>query len=154
VSIGNKDVEGVELAYWSTTDDPTQFRAYIQDLHTGQFIPDVKVTALTGGVVTRSDAKGLFTLEVPASYRKGKTPPAAMENAGFSKPGYRYLEYERLVLNPGVNGLDILLEKGPGTVVRKNGSVNNLWSNDEFFTSEQDAPEAVSVLGEKLSRWT
>jgi len=48
-----------------------------------------------------------------ASYRKGKTPPAAMETLVFSKPGYRYLEYERLVLNPGVNGLDILLERGP-----------------------------------------
>lgn len=91
VSIGNKDVEGVQLNYWSTTDDPTQFRAYVQDLHTGQFIPDVKVIALSSGVVTRSDAKGLFTLEVPASYRKGKTPPAATETLVFSKPGYRHL---------------------------------------------------------------
>jgi hypothetical protein len=112
VSSNDKDVEGEELDYWSTTDDPTQFRAYIQDVHTGRFIPGVKVTALRSKVMTKSDAKGLFTLEVAASWRKGKAPPEATETLVFSKPGYRQLRYERLVLNPGADGLDVILEKG------------------------------------------
>jgi hypothetical protein len=110
VSSNDKDVEGEELDYWSTTDDPTQFRAYIQDVHTGRFIPGVKVTALRSKVMTKSDAKGLFTLEVAASWRKGKAPPEATETLVFSKPGYRQLRYERLVLNPGADGLDVILE--------------------------------------------
>jgi hypothetical protein len=35
VNSDKDDVEGVELDYWSTTDAPTQFRAYIQDLEAG-----------------------------------------------------------------------------------------------------------------------
>jgi hypothetical protein len=144
VSRNDKDVEGEELDYWSTTDEPTQFRAYIQDVHTGRFIPGVKVTALRSRVVTSSDAKGLFTLEVAASWRKGKTPPQATETLLFSKPGYRQLRYESLVLNPGVNGLDVILEKGTGTAVRRNGSVHNSWANDEFFTSEENTPGGLT----------
>ena len=112
VDIENLGFEGVELDYWRTTDDPTQFRAYVQDLDVRQLISGVKVMALRTGITTASDANGLFTLEVPASYRKGKTPPAATETLVFSKPGYRRFEYRDLILNPGVNSLEILLEKG------------------------------------------
>ena len=75
----------VEPDYWSTTGDPTRFRAYIQDLDAGQLISGVGVTALRSGITAISDAKGLFTLEVQASYRKSKTPPTAVETLVFSK---------------------------------------------------------------------
>jgi len=143
VDSDNRVVEGVELDYWETTNDPTQFRSYIQDLDTGQLISGVKVTALYSGITSTSDASGLFTLEIPASCRKGKTPPAATETLIFSKPGCRRFEYRDLILNPGVNPLEVFLEKGSGTVVRKNRSIHNGGTpEDQFFTFEGSARQA------------
>jgi hypothetical protein len=140
---GKHDVVGVEPDYWSTTDDPTQFRAYIQDLDAGQLISGVRVTALRSGITAISDANGLFTLEVPASYRKSKTPPTAMETLVFSKSGYRRYEYRDLVLNPGVNPLEIYLERGTGAVVHKNRSLRNGGTpGDEFLTFKGISQEA------------
>jgi hypothetical protein len=153
IVVGSHDVEPVELDYWATTDDPTQFRAYIQDSDAGQLISGVKATALRSGVTGTSDANGLFTVEVPASYRKGKTPPTALETLVFSKPGYRRYEYRDLVLNPGVNPLGIYLEKGTGTVVHRNRSrANGSTPEDEFFTIKGDGREAEnSNRGEIIS---
>jgi hypothetical protein len=124
VDLENRGVESVEPDYWRTTNDPTKFRDYIQD-DEDRLIAGVQVRALRSGIATTSDANGLFTLEVPASYRKGKPPLIATETLIFSKPGYRTLEYRDLVLNPDVNPLSIRLEKGTGTVVRRNRSLSN-----------------------------
>jgi hypothetical protein len=62
---------------------------------------------------------------VRASYRKGKPPSIATETLVFSKSAYRSLENRDLVLNPGVNRLSIRLERGTGTVVRRNRSISN-----------------------------
>ncbi len=106
-----------------------------QDLDAGQLIRGVTVTALRSGITATSDASGLFTLEVPASYRKGKTPPTAMETLTFSKSGYIRYEYRDLVLNPGVNPLEIYLARGNGTVLHKNRSLHNGGTpDDEFLT--------------------
>ncbi len=143
VETENREVEGDALDYWATTNEATQFRAYIQDRDAGQLISGVKVTALRRGFTTTSDANGLFTLEVPASYRKGKTPPTAIETLVFSKPGYRRFEYRDLILNPGVIPLEVLLEKGTGTVVRRNRSIHNGGTTeDEVFTFAGRARQA------------
>jgi len=139
----NQEVETADLDYWSTTNDPTRFLAYIQDLDTGQLIAGVKVAALRSGITATSDANGLFTLEIPASYRKGKTPPTAIETLVFSKPEYCRYEYHDLVLNPGLIPLVIYLEKGAGTVVHKNLSRSNgATPNDEFLTFQGSSQEA------------
>jgi hypothetical protein len=153
VDTKKRAVEGVELDYWRTTEDPTQFRAYIQDIDARQLIPAVKVSALRSGITTASDANGLFTVEIPASYRKGKTPPAATETLVFSTPGYRRFEYRDLILHPGVNPLEVLLEKGKGTVVRKNRSIHNgNPGEDEFFTFKGSArPAPNGNRGEIIS---
>ena len=70
--------------YWDTN-DPTLFRSYIEDPDTGDLIANVKVTALPSGITTTSDANGLFTLEVPAEYRKSKFPTMATQTLVFSK---------------------------------------------------------------------
>lgn len=143
VRTSDKEEEPVELDYWSTTNDPTRFMAYIQDLDTGQLIPDVKVKALRSGLAATSDSNGLFTLNVPASYRKGKTPPVALETLVFSKPGYNGYEYRDLVLNPGIVPLTIYLEKGTGTVVRRNRSVSNGGIPDvEFVPAKETRQKA------------
>src|SRR4029450_8503292 len=87
------------------------------------------------GITTRSDPDGLFTLEVPAADRKDKSPGAATETLLFSKPGYNSFEYRQLVLNPGLNQLEIMMSKGVGTLVRKNRSRGNRGDTvqDEFF---------------------
>lgn len=143
VNMNNRDVEGEDLDYWRTTVDPTRFHAYIQNLDSGELISGVRVTAPPSGIVATSDANGLFTLEVPASYRKGKSPPTATVTLVFSKPGYCRFEYRQLVLNPGVNSLDIFLEEGTGTVVRKNRSLSNRggWVGDEFLMLGESAGE-------------
>jgi hypothetical protein len=124
VDLENRGVESVESDYWRTTNDATKFRDYIQD-DEDRLIAGVRVRALRSGIATISDANGLFTLEVPASYRKSKPPSIATETLTFSKPGYRTLEYRDLVLNPDVNQLSIRLEKGSGTLVRRNRSLSN-----------------------------
>jgi hypothetical protein len=124
VDLENRGVESVESDYWRTTNDSTKFRDYIQD-DQDRLIAGVQVRALRSGITTISDANGLFTLEVPATYRKGKPPSIATETLIFSKRGYRTLEYRDLVLNPDVNPLSIRLEKGTGTVVRRNRSLSN-----------------------------
>jgi hypothetical protein len=140
---GKHDVVDVEPDYWSTTGDPTRFRAYIQDLDAGQLISGVGVTALRSGITAISDANGLFTLEVQASYRKSKTPPTAVETLVFSKSGYRRYEYRDLVLNPGLNPLEIYLERGTGVVVHKNRSCHNSATpDDEFLTFTGISQEA------------
>src|SRR5260370_15513213 len=135
VRTDHRDEQGEELDDWRTSNDPTQFRAYIQDLDARQLVPDVQVTALRSGITTASDANGLFTLEVPAADRRGKTPPTATETLVFSKPGYQRFEYQDLILHPGLNPLEILLERGTGTVVRRNGSLRKggSWNDDQFF---------------------
>jgi hypothetical protein len=124
VDLENRGLESVDADYWRTTNDPTKFRDYIQD-DEARLIPGVKVRALRSGITAISDANGLFTLEVPASYRKGKPPSIATETLVFSKSAYRSLEYRDLVLDPGVNRLSIRLERGTGTVVRRNRSISN-----------------------------
>jgi len=127
--------------YWYT-DDPTLFRSYIQDPDTAELISDVTVTALPSGITTTSDANGLFTLEVPASYRKGKFPTMATQTLVFSKAGYKTFQYRQLVLQPGVVHMDVFLPKGSGTLVRTNGSMHpgNPYE-DEFAAYPGKAPE-------------
>jgi len=127
---------------WWYTDDPTLFRSYIQDPHSAELISNVKVTALPSGITTTSDGNGLFTLEIPASYRHGKFPAMATQTLVFSKTGYKTLEYRKLVLHPGLVSLDILLPKGTGTLVRRNGSIyaGNVYE-DEFAAYSGKAPE-------------
>lgn len=127
--------------YWYS-DDPTLFRSYIQDPATAELISGVTVTALPSGITTTSDANGLFTLEVPASYRKGKFPTMAVQTLVFSKPGYKTLEYRQLVLHPGIQQLGIFLPTGRGTLVRTNGSIypGNPY-DDEFAAYPGKPPE-------------
>ncbi len=128
--------------YWETTDDATLFRSYIQDPNTSELISDVKVTSLPSGISTMSDANGLFTLAVPARYRKGKFPSMTAQTLVFSKPGYKTFEYRQLVLNPGVVPLQVFLSKGHGTLVRVNGSIGdsgNPWE-DHFAAYPGNAP--------------
>jgi len=141
----NQEDQTEDLDYWSTTDDPTRFLAYIQDLDTGQLISGVKVAALRSGITSTSGTDGLLTLDIPASYRKGKTPPTALETLVFSKPGYWRYEYHNLVLNPGSIPLEIYLEKGTGTVVHKNLSRSNgATANDESLPLQESNPEALA----------
>lgn len=129
--------------YWQTTDAPTLFRAYIQDPNTAALIPNVKVTALPSGISIMSDANGLFTLEIPARYRKGKFPSMATQTLIFSKPGYKTFEYRQLVLNPGLVPLEAFFSKGSGTLVRVNESIRNEGNSwqDEFSAHPGDAPQ-------------
>jgi hypothetical protein len=148
VDLAHRDDEGVELDYWRTTNDTTEFRDYIHD---GQvkLIPGVQVRALRSGITATSDANGLFTIEVPASYRKGRFPSLATETLVFSKRGYRTLEYRDLVLNPSVNPLDIELKGGSGTVVRRNLSLRN--NKQEVFTFKGLAAKCQTAMREKSS---
>ena len=125
--------------YWESN-DPTQFRSYIQNPDTAELISGVKITALPSGISTTSDANGLFTLEVPASYRKGKFPTMAVQTLVFSKPGYKTLEYRQLVLHPGVRPLDIFLPNGTGTLVRTNGSIDPGNPYDDEFAAYSGKP--------------
>jgi hypothetical protein len=138
VDLENRGLESVDADYWRTTNDPTKFRDYIED-EEARLIAGVRVRALRSGITTISDANGLFTLEVPASHRKGKSPSIATETLVFSKSGYRTLEYRDLVLNPDVNRLSIRLEKGTGTVVRRNRSITN--GEYDSFTFAGEARE-------------
>lgn len=129
--------------YWETTDDPTLFRSYIQDSNTADLIAGVKVTALPSGISAMSDANGLFTLEVPARYRKGKFPSLSAQTLVFSKPGYKTFEYRQVILHPGVVPLDVFLSKGSGALVRVNESIynsGNPWE-DQFAAYADSAPD-------------
>lgn len=140
VDAANLGPQTEETDYWSTTNDPTQFRAYVEDLHTGELISGVQVTGLRSGVSTTTDTNGLFTLDVPASFWKDKTPGTAKETLVLSKSGYKRYEYRNLILFPGLRQLDILLEKGTGTIVRENRSFRDSGSDDEFFSFPGPAP--------------
>jgi hypothetical protein len=138
--------------YWESN-DPTQFRSYIQNPDTAELLSAVKVTALPSGITTTRDANGLFTLEVPASYRKGEFPTMAVQTLVFSKPGYKTLEYRQLVLHPGVQHVEVFLPKGSGTLVRTNGSIypGNPY-DDKFAAYPGNAPEhAPRGSGEMIS---
>jgi len=87
-----------DLHYWENTSDPTQFRSYIEDLDAGQLLSNVTVTARRSRINTTSDENGLFTLDIPKSYRSGVSPPGAVETLVFSKVGYRRFEYKNLIL--------------------------------------------------------
>lgn len=146
--------------HWWDTNDPTLFRSYIQDPETAELISDVRVTAQPSGITTTSDANGLFTLEVPADYRKGKFPSMATQTLVFSKPGYKTLQYRQLVLHPGVRTLDVFLPKGSGTLVRINGSVyaGNPY-DDQFAAYPGKAPEYLprgrgQIISFEITPWT
>jgi len=124
VHLENKEREPVADDYWSTTNDPSVFRDYLED-QSHNLIAGVQVRSLRSNITAESDANGLFTLEIPASYRKGKPPSLATETLVFSKAGYQTIEYRDLVLNPGVVGLDLVLKPGTGTEVRRNLSIRN-----------------------------
>lgn len=142
VSSQPRDDRTISEDYWGTTDDPTQFRSYIQNPDTAELISGVKITALPSGITTTSDGNGLFTLEIPASYRKGKPPWMATQTLVFSEPGYKTLEYRQLVLHPGLRPLAIFLPKGTGTLVRTNGSIHpgNPY-DDKFAVYSGNAPK-------------
>jgi hypothetical protein len=149
VDLENRGLESVDADYWRTTKDPTKFRDYIED-EQARLIAGVRARALRSGITTISDANGLFTLEVPASYRKGKSPSIAIETLVFSKSGYRTLEYRDLVLNPDVNRLSIRVEKGTGTVVRRNRSLTNGEYDSFAFAGEaRELPDGYA--GEVVS---
>ena len=140
-----------DLHYWEHTNDPARFRAYIEDVDNGQLLSNVTITALHSGVTTTSDEKGLFTLDIPARYWKGASPPGTMETLVFSKPGYRRYEYRNLILYPGLKLLDIYLEKGSGIVVRKNGGRGGTTADQFFELKPGDREKSDSSKGEILS---
>ena len=134
----DKDNVGTQVAErdeWTSSSSPTRFRGYIQDRDARRLIPDVEIEAVRSGITTTSDADGLFTMEIPASYRKGKSPSLATETLVFSKRGYQTLEYRQLILQPDLNPLEILLQTGTGSLVRRNRSLSNRGNQfeDEFF---------------------
>jgi len=152
VSSQARDDRTLPPDYWETN-DPTKFRSYIRDPDTAQLIPGVGVTAVPSGVSTTTDANGLFTLEVAASYRKGKFPSMATQTLVFSKPSYKTFEYRQLVLRPGLVQIDVFLPKGTGTLVRTNGSIYpGDPYDDQFEAYPGEAPEHLpSGRGEILS---
>jgi hypothetical protein len=113
----------------------------------------VEIQAIPSGITTRSDSDGLFTIEIPASSRAGKSASLATETLRFVKPGYKTLEYRQLVLQPGLTTLDILLQKGTGTLVRENRSLTNMGNSlgDEFFESSVGNPMTRRHLGQIIS---
>ncbi|MFL6351958.1 MAG: hypothetical protein ACJ74Z_08930 [Bryobacteraceae bacterium] len=73
VNVENKVMQPVTDDYWSSTNGPTVFRAYLEDQsHT--LIAGVQIRSLRSNITAESDANGLFTLEIPRSFRKGKPP--------------------------------------------------------------------------------
>lgn len=121
-----------DLHYWEHTSDPARFRAYVEDLDNGTLLSGVIITARHSGTTTNTDENGLFTLDIPAQYWKGVSPPGAMDTLVISKAGYKRYEYRNLILFPGLKWLDIYLEEGNGKVVRENGGRGGM-TRDEFF---------------------
>ena len=143
-----------DLHYWEHTSDPARFRAYVEDLDNGTLLSGVTITALHSGITTHTDENGLFTLDIPARYWKGVSPPGALETLVFSKPGYRRFEYRNVILYPELNLLDIYLEKGNGIVVRKSGGRGGM-TRDTFFEltageREKPAPQKGHILSLKI----
>ncbi len=116
-----------------TSITPTIFRAYVQDQNARELLAGVQIRAINSGITSHTDPDGLFTVEIPASFRTGKTPSIATETLVFSKLGYKNFEYRQLVLHPGLNPLDVLLTKGIGSAVRKNMTLTNA---ENFFKDE------------------
>jgi hypothetical protein len=149
VNLENREQEGVSDDYWSTTNDATVFRDYLED-QSHNLIAGVQIRSLRSKITAESDANGLFTLEIPASYRKGKPPSLATETLVFSKAGYQTIEYRDLVLNPGVCGLDLVLKRGTGTEVHRNLSISN--GENQVFSFKGAAREVPEgFVGEILS---
>ena len=149
VNLENKAEEPADDDYWSTTNDPTVFRYYLEDQN-HDLIAGVQIRSLRSNITAESDANGLFTLKIPASYRNGKPPSLATETLVFSKAGYQTVEYRDLVLNPGVMGLSFVLKQGTGTEVHRNLSIRN--GENEVFSfkgAARQVPEGV--VGEILS---
>jgi hypothetical protein len=119
---------------WSSS-RPSLFRAYIQDKEARQLLDGVEIEAVHSGITTRSDSDGLFTIEIPASFRLGKSPSLATETLVFVKPGYEKLEYRQLVLQPGLTTLEVLLQKRAGDLIRINRSLTNRGNSleDEYI---------------------
>jgi hypothetical protein len=135
---------------WSSS-GPTLFRAYIQDKEARQLLDGVEIRAVHSGITTRSDSDGLFTIEIPASFRLGKSPSLATETLVFVKPGYETLEYRQLVLQPGLTTLEVLLSKRVGVLVRINRSLTNRGDpfEDEYIESSgRTAPLPEGYPGE------
>jgi hypothetical protein len=130
---GPTDQEGGD---WSSN-SPTLFRAYIQDKEARRLLDGVEIKAVHSGITTRSDSDGLFTIEIPASFRLGKSPSLATETLVFVKPGYETLEYRQLVLQPGLTTLEVLLQKRAGALIRINRSLTNRGNplEDEYIES-------------------
>jgi len=140
-----------DLHYWDHTDDPAQFRAHIEDLDDAELLSEVTVTALRSGSRTTSDRNGLLALDIPSRHWKGVSPPGAMETLVFSKTGYRRYEYRNLILYPGTNWLVVYLEKGAGTVVRKNGGRGGMTPDEFFELKPGERQETNPRKGEILS---
>jgi len=132
-----------DIHYWEHTNDPAQFRAYVKDSNDGKLLSDVTIIAVRSGISVNTDQNGLFTLDVPARFWKGVSPPGAMETLIFSKNGYKHYEYRNLILAPGVNWLTVNLEKGVGTVVHKNGGRGGM-TTDEFFELKPGEHEKIN----------
>ena len=137
-----------DLHYWEHTSDPAQFRSYIEDLDNGDPLSNVTVKSVRSGVSTTTDSNGLFTLDIPAQYWKGVSPPGAMDTLLFSKSGYRSYEIRDVILHPGVAWLDIYLEKGSGKVVRKNNGRNGMAEFFELKPGEREKtdPRKAEIL--------
>ncbi len=139
-----------DLQYWEHTNDPVQFRAYIEDADDAQLLSGVTVTAVHSGVAATTDHNGLLRLDISARYWKGASPPGAMETLLFSKSGYRGYEYRNLILYPGVEWLDVRLERGSGTVIRKNGGRGGV-TPDEFFELKPGEREKTDLRKGEIS---
>lgn len=125
------------------------FRDYLED-QSQNLIAGVRIRSLRANVSAESDANGLFTLKIPASYRKGRPPSLATETLVFSKAGYQTIEYRDLVLNPGVCGLDLVLKRGKNTEVHRNLSIHN--GENQVFSFRGPAREVPEgFVGEILS---
>jgi len=114
-----------------------------------ELLSDVTITAVRSGISTTTDQNGLFTLNIPALFWKSVSPAGAMETLVFSKPGYRRYENRNLLLTPGVRWVDTLMEKGSGTVVRKNGGRGGM-TTDEFFELKAGEHEKINPKKGKI----
>jgi hypothetical protein len=150
VNLENREQEGVEDDYWTTTDEPTVFRDYLED-QSHNLIAGVRIRSLRSNITAESDANGLFTLKIPASYRKGKPPSLATETLVFSKAGYQTIEYRDLVLNPGVCELNLVLKRGKSTEVHRNLSIHNNGENQIFCFKGPARGVPEGFVGEILS---
>jgi hypothetical protein len=149
IYVEDKKADNADYAWNSNT--PTRYTAYVQDLNARELIPGVFVKAVRSGVTAQTDADGHFTIEIPASYRR-RSPWISTETLVFSKPGYKTFEYRQLVLWPGLNDVEAILQKGTGSMVRVNRRGQRGIFDDDFFEfkgSPRRLPEGYS--GEIIS---